>query len=306
VNILGTLSIPGYADVKNALDTSSTATTGITYNSGTDTTTIDNNVDITKILTIPGYVNVKLALDGINDKLSGIAYTSGTDTTTIDNNVKINGNLTLGDNSRVLTGPTGYVLDECEKHSFLYQVNAGIGPARTIRVTSFDSYNMDTNITMALHRFYFQLIKLIKGVTYSGVFYMKSGTTGGTVQLALYEAGFAPLARLAVTDGFSQAGNDTLIYKNFRAPYTATSTQFAYIGIVAVQTVFAGPILRGTVLNADTQYNITTCQTGGLTALTPTFLGGSGSNFDTLGTTFPTGQAMSVNSTQFWCGLYTE
>lgn len=75
----------------------STALTGITYTSGSDTTNIDNNVQITtgKNLLI-GTTNVLTSLNNnqtsintLNTNTTGITYTSGTDTTNVDNNVQI-------------------------------------------------------------------------------------------------------------------------------------------------------------------------------------------------------------------------
>ena len=65
-SITGVLGITGYSNVKTTLDTlsaSTTATTGITYNAGTDTTTIDNNVTITnnKTLTLQDVTTQKTA-----------------------------------------------------------------------------------------------------------------------------------------------------------------------------------------------------------------------------------------------------
>lgn len=82
-----------------------TATFGITYNQGTDTTTIDNNVSITKKLYIGSYdvetelndINTELNLladtsgnfSNIQTALTGITYVSNVDATSIDNNVVI-------------------------------------------------------------------------------------------------------------------------------------------------------------------------------------------------------------------------
>ncbi len=79
----------------------STATTGITYNTGTDTTTIDNNLIVSsgKSLTL-GTTNVNSFITGTNtfitastNTLQGIVYTDINDTTTFNNNVSITGNL---------------------------------------------------------------------------------------------------------------------------------------------------------------------------------------------------------------------
>jgi len=79
----------------------SSATTGITYNSGTDTTTIDNNLIVSsgKSLTL-GTTNVNSFITDTNtfitastNTLQGIVYTDINDTTTFNNNVSITGNL---------------------------------------------------------------------------------------------------------------------------------------------------------------------------------------------------------------------
>lgn len=69
--------------------------TGITYNSGTDTTTIDNNVNITGNLSIPDYANINDTLDDILesivelfDKTTDISY--DTNVTTIDGALYVN------------------------------------------------------------------------------------------------------------------------------------------------------------------------------------------------------------------------
>jgi hypothetical protein len=76
----------------------STSLTGISYNAGTDTTLIDNNLTISsgKILLI-GTANVMNLIDSnandiiaLNQRTSGITYNSAADRTTIDNNVTIN------------------------------------------------------------------------------------------------------------------------------------------------------------------------------------------------------------------------
>ena len=77
----------------------STATTGISYNASTDTTTIDNNLIVSsgKSFTL-GSTNVNSFITDTNtfitassNTLQGIVYTSGNDTTTINNNVSVTG-----------------------------------------------------------------------------------------------------------------------------------------------------------------------------------------------------------------------
>ena len=110
---LNGLIIPGTIQDKfNDLDTTinniqtttgnnNTALTGITYNSSTDTTLIDNNVSIPsgKNLLL-GTTNVLNNINTANTNItnlqtttSGITYNGTTDTTTIDNNLTINKNL---------------------------------------------------------------------------------------------------------------------------------------------------------------------------------------------------------------------
>lgn len=79
----------------------STATTGISYSSGTDTTTIDNNLIVSSGKSFSlGSTNVNSFITDTNtfitaatNTLQGIVYTSTNDTTTINNNVSITGNL---------------------------------------------------------------------------------------------------------------------------------------------------------------------------------------------------------------------
>jgi len=67
-----------------------TATTGITYASTDDITTIDNNVVVSssKSLTVSGQ-NVNTRFSNIEQQITGVSYNSGTDYTTIDNNCNI-------------------------------------------------------------------------------------------------------------------------------------------------------------------------------------------------------------------------
>jgi hypothetical protein len=67
-----------------------TALTGISYNSGTDTTTVDNN------LTISSGKNLLLGSLNVGSVLNGISYNAGTDTTTVDNNLTVSKNLLVG------------------------------------------------------------------------------------------------------------------------------------------------------------------------------------------------------------------
>jgi hypothetical protein len=77
----------------------STALTGISYNAGTDTTTVDNNLTVSagKNLLV-GTANVMTLIDlnandiiALNQRTTGMSYIgAGTDRTTIDNNVTIN------------------------------------------------------------------------------------------------------------------------------------------------------------------------------------------------------------------------
>lgn len=87
----------------------STSISGITYNITTDTTNIDNNVNIPtgKILSVgsvsnvssniitlnSNYSNLDSSMNTVFNTISGFTYNSGTDTTTVDNNVTINKNL---------------------------------------------------------------------------------------------------------------------------------------------------------------------------------------------------------------------
>jgi len=156
----------------------------------------------------------------------------------------------------------------------------------------------------------FQLIKIIKGVTYTGAFVINSsvGTAGHNAQMALFEAGIGtstkPLARLAVTEGFTTA-NSTLHYVPFRTPYTPPESINAYIGII-VTTVSLNPVLRGQTINYWNIYGITSCKTGSLTSLCCGYGTSVGNSFDTMGTSLPYTQNMTAYGTQLYCGLYTD
>lgn len=287
--------------------------TGIITQSGTGTNAL-KNTSITGTLAITGYSDVKTTLDTFSTTstaITGISYNSSTDTTTIDNNVKINKNLKLEDNTVVLTAPTGYVMDECEKHTWLYSINRPIGAAyRTIRTTSFDALNINADFNTPSGRYTFQLVKIFKGVTYTGAFMINSsvGTNGHPAQMALMEAGVGkvsvPLQRLAVTDTFTTSGS-TLHYAPFRVAYTATETGYAYIGYV-ITAVALNPVVRGAAISYNNNYKITTCQTGSLTSLCCGYSGSTSSSFDTMGTSLNPSQAMTAFSTQMYCGLYTD
>lgn len=287
--------------------------TGIITQSGTGTNAL-KNTSITGTLAITGYSDVKATLDTFSTTstaITGISYNSSTDTTTIDNNVKINKNLKLEDNTVVLTAPTGYVMDECEKHTWLYSINRPIGAAyRTIRTTSFDALNINADFNTPSGRYTFQLVKIFKGVTYTGAFMINSsvGTNGHPAQMALMEAGVGkvsvPLQRLAVTNTFT-TNNSTLHYAPFRVAYTATETGYAYIGYV-ITAVALNPVVRGAAISYNNNYKITTCQTGSLTSLCCGYSGSTTASFDTMGTSLNPSQAMTAFSTQMYCGLYTD
>jgi hypothetical protein len=81
----------------------SSATTGITYNTGSDTTTIDNNLIVSSGKTFNlGSINVNNFITDTNtfitaatNTLQGIVYTGINDTTTFNNNVSITGDLVV-------------------------------------------------------------------------------------------------------------------------------------------------------------------------------------------------------------------
>lgn len=269
------------------------------------------DLNVTGILSIPSYSNVKTTLDNISGGTTGITYNSATDTTTIDNNVKIGNNkkLTLQDDSEVLTGPTGYVMDECERHTWLWSINNTTNK-RIIRFTTFDSNMTDQNCGIANFRYFFQLAKVIKGVTYNGAFFLApSSGSFGQVQMALYEAGYGavgkPLAQLAVTGSDLPVVNQ-IKYLAFQTAYTPTSTQYVYIGIALVQTVTGGINIRGRLNDWNTRYNITTCATGSLTSLVAYFDGASGTNWHSYASGLNPSQAMTAHDRQFFLGLYSN
>ena len=100
----------------------STATTGITYTAGTDTTTIDNNLSISS--------GKNLLVGGVNvmNTLSGISYNSTSDTTLIDNNISITSgkNLLIGTNNilnRINTNSNDILVLEAATKGFSYNSN---------------------------------------------------------------------------------------------------------------------------------------------------------------------------------------
>jgi hypothetical protein len=80
----------GTTNVMSEFNNINTSLSRVSYNSGTDTAAIDNNVTISqgKNLLV-GTTNVMSEFSNINTSLSGVSYNSGTDTTTIDNIVVI-------------------------------------------------------------------------------------------------------------------------------------------------------------------------------------------------------------------------
>lgn len=91
--------------------TNSTSLTGISYTSGTDLTTIDNNLTISsgKNLLV-GTTNIISAINSINTTLSGVSYDSAQDLTTVNNHMILpsGNNLYLGTGYNVKTN-----IDNC-------------------------------------------------------------------------------------------------------------------------------------------------------------------------------------------------
>lgn len=99
------------SSIQSAGNNNSTALTGISYVSASDTTFIDNNVTISsgKNLTV-GTTNIINAINSINSTLSGISYDSSQDITTINNHVLLptGNNFFLGSGYNVKTN-----IDDC-------------------------------------------------------------------------------------------------------------------------------------------------------------------------------------------------
>ena len=85
-------------NLQSSTSGNTTALTGISYNAGTDTTTVDNNLTVSagKNLLVGG-ANVITLIDtnaddiiALNQRTTGISYNAAADRTTIDNNVTIN------------------------------------------------------------------------------------------------------------------------------------------------------------------------------------------------------------------------
>jgi hypothetical protein len=113
----------------------STALTGISYISGTDTTLIDNNLTISsgKNLLV-GSTNVINSINTINTTISGISYDSAQDLTTINNHVLLptGNNLFLGTGYNVKTN-----IDDC--------INKLSGITYT---SGTDTTTIDNNVTI--------------------------------------------------------------------------------------------------------------------------------------------------------------
>lgn len=99
------------SSLQNSSSNYSTALTGITYTSATDTTLIDNNVTIStgKNLLV-GTTNIITAINNINSTLSGISYDSTNDLTTVNNHMILptGNNFFLGTGYNVKTN-----IDDC-------------------------------------------------------------------------------------------------------------------------------------------------------------------------------------------------
>lgn len=127
----------------------STALTGISYNAGTDTTTVDNNLTVSagKNLLV-GTANVMTLIDlnaddiiALNQRTTGMSYIgAGTDKTTIDNNVTINKTL-------IVQGmDIKAEIDALDASITSGTLNTNDLVATTLTVNSFSDFNGDLYI----------------------------------------------------------------------------------------------------------------------------------------------------------------
>lgn len=100
VDILGTLSLPTYSNVKTTLDNIESDLTDISYDVGTDTTTVANNLNVTKQLNVNTVYNVGnyWLFDAADVTKYSILYQTGTQLS-IDN--RANGDIRFVTNSVV-------------------------------------------------------------------------------------------------------------------------------------------------------------------------------------------------------------
>ena len=321
LTITGTLSIPSYPDVKATLDgLNSNALTGITYDAGTDTTTIDNNVSITKTLSIPSYANVKTTLDTINTAITGITYDSVNDDTVIQNNV------VLGNNKNIYQDGTGAIIQSATGGTnILNTVSLGFGAeiiydddteqrskyteetlretdilsfmsGRTILLSTYNISNATNHslvgVSTGIH--YFLAIRVIKGYTYSGVG-IYTGTAGNW-NCALYESGLQP-ARRAISSSTASTAN-SMTYMNFQIPYAVGNTRIMY---VAIRTTTSSPAQTQLYLPSNTFLNY------GNNAMTASTLNKKTqfcSNASDFPLTIPSGLTMSLQAFYGYVVLY--
>lgn len=213
VNIGGTLSIPSYPNVKTTLDTiiasSTTNITGITYNAGTDTTTIDNNVIIGN--------NKNLFMDGANGYISQGLFTGAVN---YMSNISMNNQtvITHQDGTSQRSIFTDDILNDTEIHSLM--------SGRTILYSTYNLGNatnhVNTVIGTGVH--FCVAVQLVKGQVYSGIG-IYTGTVGN-YNVALYNSGFNGL-RFAYSISTASVAN-SMNYIGFLIPYQAVNTQIAY------------------------------------------------------------------------------
>lgn len=224
-SISGVLSITGYSNVKTTLDslvTTNTALTGITYDIGTDKTTIDNNLLIgnDKILTLGGTGGIQQTGTGMN----------------ILNNVNlgISGYISYDDGTTQKSKYIDDAFNETDIHGF---VNS-----KTIRFATFNLGTATNASLVALGSGYHFItaVRLVKGITYTGIGIYTG--TAGSFQVAMYGAGLTP-PRMAFSNSFTTTAN-TMNYIPFAIPYPNGTTQIVYASIrttSATQTVLFLP-----------------------------------------------------------------
>lgn len=212
-SITGVLSITGYPNVKTTLDTiiasSTTNITGITYNAGTDTTTIDNNLIIGN--------NKSLFMDGATGYIIQGLFTGAEN---FMSNITMNNQTVIkhqdGTSQRSIF--TDDILNDTEIHSLM--------SGRTILYSTFNVAG-PTNITNTIigtgvH--FCVAVQLVKGQVYSGIG-IYTGTVGN-YNVALYNSGFNGL-RFAYSVSTASVAN-SMNYIDFLIPYQAVNTQIAY------------------------------------------------------------------------------
>jgi hypothetical protein len=109
--------------------------------------------------------------------------------------------------------------------------NYNSGLSDKVKITTYDYHNVaNATTTHSANFIAFTLIKLMKGETYKGCYFL-TPTVGITCKVVLYTSGPNPTVLAQRTTNFTTINGPQLA--NFDATYTATTTRWAYVGVVS-------------------------------------------------------------------------